>query len=86
MESAPPPRRRAARGGGLTPGLRQGGIPIDVTEYPAEWFEGVPKSMYLSKRYNIPTNKYKVKAGQDQEFWESKGWIDPQDPRGWFQW
>ena len=22
--------------------------------------------MYLSKRYNIPTNKYKVKAGQDQ--------------------
>lgn len=68
--------------------------------------------MYLSKRYNIPTNKYKVKAGQDQvrgtrwsfgrrreltrrprlppfhhqEFWESKGWIDPQDPRGWFQW
>ena len=40
----------------------------------------------VSKRYNIPTNKYKVKAGQDQEFWESKGWIDPQDPRGWFQW
>ena len=64
MESAPPPRRRAG-GGGLTPGL-QGGIPIDFTEYPAEWFEGVPKSMYLSKRYNIPTNKYKVKAGQDQ--------------------
>lgn len=21
-----------------------------------------------------------------QAFWEEKGWIDPQDPRGWFQW
>jgi len=27
-----------------------------------------------------------VKAGQDQAFWEDKGWIDKQDPRGWFQW
>ena len=27
-----------------------------------------------------------MKAGQDQTFWEEKGWINPQDPRGWFQW
>ena len=31
-------------------------------------------------------NKYGVKAGQDQAEWERKGWINPQDPRGWFQW
>ena len=30
--------------------------------------------------------QYGVKAGMDQRFWEEKGWINPQDPRGWFQW
>ncbi len=34
----------------------------------------------------MPTNKHRVKAGQDQAFWEQHGWIKPQDPRGWFQW
>jgi hypothetical protein len=27
-----------------------------------------------------------VKAGQDQHYWEEHGWINEQDPRGWFQW
>lgn len=45
-----------------------------------------PRSMYNSRKYNIPTNKYGVKAGQDQQFWEEHGWIIEQDPRGWFQW
>jgi hypothetical protein len=39
-----------------------------------------------SRKYDIQLNKYKVKAGQDQAFWESKGWIHEQDPRGWFHW
>ena len=64
----------------------KGGIPIDYKEYPQDWFEGLDKSLYLSKRYYIPTNKYQVKAGADQYFWEESGWINPQDPRGWFQW
>ena len=50
------------------------------------WFESVPEYKYYSKRYNCETNFYRVKAGQDQTFWEEKGWINPQDPRGWFQW
>lgn len=37
-----------------------------------------------SPRYQCPVAQ--VKAGQDQAFWEDKGWIDKQDPRGWFQW
>jgi len=64
----------------------RGGIPIDHREYPDEWFCDLPASMYVSKRYDVSTNRYKVKAGQDQTFWEEKGWINPQDPRGWFQW
>ena len=64
----------------------RGGIPVSHKEYPAEWFDEVDESMYVSKRYDISTNKYGVKAGQDQQFWEEKGWINPQDPRGWFQW
>ena len=64
----------------------KGGIPIDYKEYPQEWFSQVPKHKYVSRRYVVATNKYQVKAGQDQTFWEEKGWIREQDPRGWFQW
>ena len=64
----------------------RGGIPVDPNEYPKAWFEGVPKHKFFSRRYYIPTNKYAVKAGQDQTFWEEKGWVADQDPRGWFQW
>lgn len=42
--------------------------------------------MYNSRKYNLPTNKYGVKCGQDQRAWEESGWIIEQDPRGWFQW
>ena len=31
-------------------------------------------------------NKYRAKSGQTLEAWESSGWINRQDPRGWFQW
>jgi hypothetical protein len=63
------------------------GIPgVTTTEFPQEWFKGLDAKMYKSRRYNIPTNKYKVKAGTDQMAWESSGWINAQDPRGWIQW
>ena len=61
-------------------------VDIDHGEFPASWFAGLDESLYLSRRYYIPTNKYGVKAGQDQAFWEEKGWIDKRDPRGWFHW
>ena len=61
-------------------------VDIDAREFPASWFEGLPERLYLSRKYNISTNKYGVKAGQDQAFWEEKGWIDKRDPRGWFHW
>ena len=38
----------------------RGGIPIDHREYPDEWFCDLPASMYVSKRYDVSTNRYKV--------------------------
>jgi hypothetical protein len=32
------------------------------------------------------SNFFKVPAGSSQEVWEAKGWIHPDDPRGWFEW
>jgi hypothetical protein len=71
---------------GGKPGIFGRNIAINHKEFPSAWFEDLDNSMYESRRYNIPTNKYKVKSGQNQAFWESKGWIHEQDPRGWFQW
>eukprot|EP00588_Corethron_pennatum_P005174 CAMPEP_0194297378 /NCGR_PEP_ID=MMETSP0169-20130528/58730_1 /TAXON_ID=218684 /ORGANISM="Corethron pennatum, Strain L29A3" /LENGTH=296 /DNA_ID=CAMNT_0039047163 /DNA_START=168 /DNA_END=1058 /DNA_ORIENTATION=- len=62
-------------------------VDVDWREFPAEWFEGLDiVTMVSSRRYCVSTNKYGVKAGQDQAFWEGKGWIHERDPRGWFQW
>ena len=63
------------------------GIPgVTVDEYPEEWFEGVPKALYMSRKYDTRHNAYRVKSGLDQAGWESSGWINECDPRGWTQW
>ena len=72
------------RGG--KPGVFGRDVAIDAAEFPAEWFEGLPSSLYASRRYHVPTNCYGVKSGFGQKEWECKGWIHVQDPRGWFQW
>jgi hypothetical protein len=61
-------------------------VDIDHKEFPRSWFSGLDERSYLGRRYDRTLNRYGVVAGKDQAFWESKGWIDPQDPRGWFQW
>lgn len=61
-------------------------VAVDHAEFPPLWFDELDESKYRSRRYNVPTNLYGVKSGQDQAFWEMKGWIHAQDPRGWFQW
>jgi hypothetical protein len=38
--------------------LRRGSVAIDHKEFPAAWFEGLDASMYASRKYNVPTNKY----------------------------
>ena len=72
------------RGG--KPGIFGRDVAVDASEFPSSWFDGVPVSMYASRRYVVHTNAHKVKSGFGQREWESKGWIHAQDPRGWFQW
>jgi hypothetical protein len=62
-------------------------------EFPSKWFQGWSNNnnnnverMVTSLTYQKQVNKYKVKSGNDLEFWEHKGWMRTQDPYGWFQW
>jgi hypothetical protein len=64
----------------------EGKIDISYKEFPRDWFDGLEESFYLSKKYNRKINFFKIKSGLSQEEWEEKGWINKQDPRGWFQW
>jgi hypothetical protein len=52
-------------------------------EFPARWFDGAK----LSPERRDPTlNFFGVDASQPLSVWRAKGWIHPDDPRGWFQW
>ncbi|MGV8152393.1 MAG: hypothetical protein ACP5OG_04880 [Candidatus Nanoarchaeia archaeon] len=52
-------------------------------EFPKDWF----KKAKLSKNFHDPElNYFKVNASQPLSVWRTKGWIHPDDPRGWFQW
>lgn len=52
-------------------------------EFPDDWFTEAKLS---PKKKDIKLNYYKVDASQTLKVWEEKGWINPVDPRGWFQW
>jgi hypothetical protein len=52
-------------------------------EFPASWFEGAR----LAPGGREPSlNFFCVEASQPLSVWRAKGWIHPDDPRGWFQW
>ena len=53
-------------------------------EFPKDWWEGAQLSTD-GKRYK-ELNYFGVNASQSLEVWQAKGWINPQDPRGWFEW
>jgi len=56
-------------------------------ELPKDWLEGLEiKNQVASSFYDNSRNKYKVKCGASLEEWENSGWMDKQDPYGWFQW
>lgn len=56
-------------------------------EFPEEWFKGlIIKKHVVSPVYDNNVNKYRVKCGGSLEMWEESGWINKQDPYGWFQW
>jgi hypothetical protein len=52
-------------------------------EFPADWFEHAK----LSPQCKDPSlNCFGVDASQPLSEWRRKGWLHPDDPRGWFQW
>ena len=72
---------------GGKPGIHGRRVAIDAAEFPPAWFEGLAADAYAGRRYDARKNAFGVKAGQDQAFWEEKGWMRRDlDPRGWFQW
>lgn len=53
-------------------------------EYPRDWFEKAKLSP--DKKCHKELNFFDVNASQSLAIWKAKGWINKQDPRGWFQW
>ncbi|MGI8852914.1 MAG: hypothetical protein ACR2GC_06415 [Methyloceanibacter sp.] len=52
-------------------------------EFPKSWFA---KAKLAPKRRDCSLNYFGVAASQPLSVWREKGWIHPDDPRGWFHW
>jgi hypothetical protein len=52
-------------------------------EFPPSWFV---RAKLSPARRDARLNYFGVNASQSLAVWRRKGWIRPQDPRGWFQW
>jgi hypothetical protein len=52
-------------------------------EFPQSWFAG---ARLAEGRRDTRLNFFGVDASQPLSVWRAKGWIHPDDPRGWFQW
>ena len=52
-------------------------------EFPGGWFS---RAKLCAQHHDATLNFFGVNASQPLSVWIAKGWIHPQDPRGWFQW
>jgi len=52
-------------------------------EFPASWFK---HAKLAKKTRDCALNFFGVDASQPLSVWRAKGWLHPDDPRGWFQW
>jgi hypothetical protein len=52
-------------------------------EFPASWFA---RARLSPRKRDRMLNCFKVNASLSLATWRRNGWINPQDPRGWFQW
>ncbi len=54
-----------------------------LAEFPAAWF----RRAKLCREFHDPRlNFFGINASKPLSYWRAKGWIDADDPRGWFQW
>jgi len=52
-------------------------------EFPRDWF----RNAKLCHEYHDPhLNYFGINASKPLSYWQEKGWIYHEDPRGWFQW
>lgn len=54
-----------------------------IKEFPQDWFEN---AKLCHEKHDPKLNFFGVNASQPLSIWRQKGWIHPNDPRGWFQW
>jgi hypothetical protein len=52
-------------------------------EFPDEWFE---KAKFSAGARDAEINFFGIDASKPLSYWQAKGWIHDDDPRGWFQW
>jgi len=52
-------------------------------EFPHDWFL---HARFAQGKPDPNCNYYGVHASQSLSVWRKKGWINEEDPRGWFQW
>jgi len=52
-------------------------------EFPSSWFAG---ARLATQHRDRALNYFGVDASQPLSEWRRKGWLDADDPRGWFQW
>ncbi len=52
-------------------------------EFPCDWFTD---AKLCRERHDPELNFFGVNASQPLSYWQEKGWIYHEDPRGWFQW
>jgi len=52
-------------------------------EFPRDWFT---RAKLCHERHVPELNFFGVNASLPLSHWRAKGWIYPEDPRGWFQW
>lgn len=52
-------------------------------EFPEDWFVSAKLAVGAS---DPALNYFGLSASQPLSVWQKKGWIYPEDPRGWFQW
>lgn len=53
------------------------------TEFPGSWFR---RAKLSPRGRDCTLNFFGIDASQPLSEWRRKGWIHPDDPRGWFQW
>lgn len=54
-----------------------------AAEFPKSWFA---KAKLCPQKHDPKINYFGVNASKPLSYWRKKGWIHPDDPRGWFQW